>query len=105
MQKQFAPEKLVPSAPVFGEYSSLRSHLGPNIPRAPMAERAQAEFTSRKIMAVAQAQSKLKRAIKHRSLKIQDYVYSLGDLAIVWRDSIVNNSIGEFIGKFKGPTQ
>ena len=51
-------------------------------------------------MAESQANSRLKRAIKHQSPKMHNYTYSPGDKVLVWREKIVNNRIGEFIGPF-----
>ena len=51
-------------------------------------------------MAEAQAQSKLKRALKHQSPKMQNYIYSLGEKVLVWREKIVSNRIGKFLGPF-----
>ena len=56
---------MVPPALVFGEFPSLRSFLGSEVLRATLAEWAQAVLTARKIVAEAQAQSRLKRALKH----------------------------------------
>ena len=51
-------------------------------------------------MAESQSKLGLKRAIKHQSPKMQSYAYSPGDKVLVWREKIVNNLTGEFIGPF-----
>ena len=51
-------------------------------------------------MEESQEKSRLKRAIKHQSPKMQSYTYSPGDKVLVWREKIVNNRIGELIGPF-----
>ena len=93
-------EGVVPSALVFREFPSLRSLLRPKVHRATLAEQVQAFLTARKVMAEAQAQSKLKRALKHQSPKMKDHIYSPSYKVLVWREKIVNNRIGEFIGPF-----
>ena len=74
--------------------------LDPKLRRATQAERAQAALTTRKIRAESNAKSRWKRAIKHQSPKMQNYIYSPGDKVLIWREKIVNNRIGEFIGPF-----
>ena len=77
------PEGVEPSALVFGEFPSLRSFLGPKVPSTILAEQAQAALTTRKVMEESQAKSKLKRAMKHQSPKMQNYTYSPGDKVLV----------------------
>ena len=61
------PEDVVPPALEFGEFPPSCSSIRPRLLRATLAERAKATFTVRKAMAEAQAQTKLKRALKHKS--------------------------------------
>ena len=49
-------------------------------------------------MAEAQEKSRLKRAIKRQSQKIQSYTCSSRDKVLVWHEKKMNNHIGEFIG-------
>ena len=93
-------EGVVPSALVFRESTSLRSFLGPKILRATLAERTEAALTAHKDMAYTQAQSKLKREFKYQSSSYKNHIYSPEDKVLVWRQKIVNNCIGEFIGPF-----
>ena len=93
-------EGVVPTALLFGEFHSLRSFLEPKVPRATLAERAQAALTARTVKVEAQEKSRLKRAIKHQSPKMQNYTYLTGDKVLIWRKEILNNRIGEFIGPF-----
>ena len=65
------------------KFPSLRSFLGPKVLRATSAEQAQAALTARKIMAEAQTKSRLRRAIKHQSQKMQSYTYSPRDKVLV----------------------
>ena len=58
-------------------------------------ERSQAALTAHKVMAEAQAKSRLRLAIKHQSLKMQSYTYSSKDKTLVWREKIVSDRIGE----------
>ena len=77
------PEGVVPYALVFVEFPSLRSVLGPKVPRAILAERAQAALIARKIMAEAQAQFRFKRALENQSPKIKNHMYSPSDKVLV----------------------
>ena len=77
------PEGAVPSALVFGEFPSSRSHLGPKVPLSTLVQWAQASLTARKTMAEAHAQSKLKLALKRQSPKVQYQVHSAGDQVLV----------------------
>ena len=51
-------------------------------------------------MVEAQAQSKLKRAIKHQSPKLKDHAYLSGDKGIIWREKIFPKFIRELVGLF-----
>ena len=52
--------------PVFGGFLSLRSSLGPELPRPTLAKRALAALTARKAIAEALAKTQLDRALKHQ---------------------------------------
>ena len=51
-------------------------------------------------MEEAQAKSKFKHFIEHKSLKIQRYTYSPGDKVCVWCERIVDSRVGEFIRQY-----
>ena len=94
------PEGIVPSALVFGEFLTVSTILGTRVPRQTLTERAQVVQRARKIMAQELADSQMKRSIKHKKPSATDHVYDPGEYALVLRDTIVNNRIGEFIGPF-----
>ena len=95
MKKHKGHEGLITPEEVLCQFPSLCSFLGPKIPRAILAERAQAALIARKSMAEAQAQLRLKRTLKQQSIKVNNRIYSLGDKVLVRREKIINNRIGE----------
>ena len=93
-------EEGLPPAKVFSELPSLRSFIGNKKSRATLAKRAQSTLSTRKIMAEAQEQSRIKRVLKHKSRKMKNHIYSTDDKVHVWREKIVNNLISELIRSF-----
>ena len=94
------PEGFVPSRLVFGELPSLRAFGGSVIPRASLAERALAAQESRRIMAKHLAQFRVKLALHHQTPRVTDITYQPGDKVLVWREKLVENRIGEWIGPY-----
>ena len=94
------PERVIRSAFLLREFTSLRSFIRTKVPRATLAELTLGALPAQKVMAEAQAKLRLKRAIKHQSPNMQRYMYPSGDKILVWSQKIVNNRIGEFIGPF-----
>ena len=79
----------------------LQLFLGPKVPSASLAERAQAAPTARKVMAEVQADSGLNRAIETSITKDADPYVFTNRQDKVWHDRIVNYRIGRLIGPFK----
>ena len=100
MNDTLGPEGVVPSSLVFGEYPSLRSFVGPVLPRPSLAERAEAAQQARQLMAKHLAQVRIIRALKHNTPSATDRVYKPGDKVLVWREKLVENRIGEWIGPY-----
>ena len=94
------PDGIVPLALVFGEFPTLRTILGPRVPRPTLTERAQVAQRARKLMAQELAAAKIRRSMKHKTPSATNHTYEPGDAVLVWREKIVNNRIGEFIGPF-----
>ena len=94
------PEGIVPLALVFGEYPSILSFIGANLPRPTLAESVSAAQDARKIMSKHMAQVRVKRALKHRTPKAADCTFSPGDKVLVWMESQINNRIGLYKGPF-----
>ena len=92
MNDTLGPEGTVPSALVFGEFPRLRSFEGPIVPRPALAERAEAAQEARPYMAKHLAQVRVKQAT--------DRTYQPGDKVLVWREKLVENQIGEWIGPY-----
>ena len=90
------PEGIVPSAPVFGEYPSIRSFLGTKIPRPTLAGRASAAQDARKIMSKHMTRAKVRRALKHRTPRSADYTFCPGDKVLVWMQNHINNRFGVY---------
>ena len=90
------PEGIVPSAFVFGELPSIRAFIGPKVPRAILAERAVSAQEARKLISKHLAQSKIKRAERHRTPTATDHVYYPGDQVLVWMLKQINNRIGTY---------
>ena len=65
-----------------------------------MAKRAEIASTARKEMNKIMAKLRLQRALKHRTASSTDAVFQPGDKVLVWREKIVNNRIGEWMGPF-----
>ena len=51
-------------------------------------------------MSEAQAQFKVKPALKHQSPKMKDHLYSSVDKVLVWREKIINYFIVDFAETF-----
>ena len=67
MNDTVGPRGLVPSAHVFGEFPSLRSYLGANIPMHTLAERAIIAQKIRKLMSKHMAVAEIKTALNKRT--------------------------------------
>ena len=100
MNDALGPEGTVPSALVFGEFPRLRSLCGPVIHRSSLTERADAAQQARRYMSQHLAKVKVKRAIHQNTPPESDRVYQPGDEVIAWREKLVENRIGEWIGPY-----
>ena len=47
------------------------------------------------------AKARVNRALKHSTPDAADVMYTPGDMVLVWREKIVNNRIGEWMGPYK----
>ena len=100
MNDTLGPEGFVPSSLVFGELPSLRTFVGPVIPRPSLAERAQTAQEARRLMAKHLAQTRVNRALKHNTPNANVRIYQPGDEVLVWREKLVENRIGEWVGPY-----
>ena len=100
MNDTLGPEGLVPSALVFGEFPPVHTNSESNVPRATLQERAAMASTARREMEKCMAELRLKRALHHAVPPAADRVYQAGDKALVWREKLLANRIGEWIGPF-----
>ena len=100
MNDTLGPEGIVPSSLVFGEFPSLRTFVGPIIPRPSLAERAETAQEARRLMAKHLALTRVNRALKHNTPAATNRVYQPGDEVLVWREKLVENRIGEWVGPY-----
>ena len=98
MNDTLGPEGIVPSVLVFGEYPQAysKSETRPNRPTS--IERSKIAHTARMEMSKHMAKVRLARALKHAVPTVVDDPLTHGDQVLVWREKIVNNRIGEWIG-------
>ena len=100
MNDTLDPEGCVPSTLVFGEYPAPilsgfeRARMGTLEDRSRIVEAA------RKEMERHMASGRLKRALKHKVPSPADMPFDVDDKVLVWREKIVNNRIGEWVGPF-----
>ena len=81
-------------------FPSLRTFIGPIIPRPTLAERAHTAQAARRLMAKHLAQTRIHRALKHNTPSANVHVYQPGDEVLVWREKLVENRIGEWTGPY-----
>ena len=98
MNNTLGPEGVVPSVLVFGESPSLRTLHEAPIPKATLLDRARIANTARKEMEHHMARLRVQRALRHRVPRSTDVIFQPGDKVLVWREHIVKNRIGEWVG-------
>ena len=94
------PEGCVPSTLVFGEYPAPIVSGVKRARKVTIEDRSKIAETARKEMERHMATLKLKRAFKHNVPPAADIPFDVGDKVLVWREKIVNNLIGEWVGPF-----
>ena len=77
MNDTLGPEGFVPSSLFFGEFPSLRTFIGPIIPRPTLAERAHTAQAARRLMAKHLAQTRIHRALKHNTKRERSRISTL----------------------------
>ena len=98
MNDTLGPEGLVPSALVFGEYPEVNTISEPRTERMSLEARAELARAARKEMETQVAKARIKRALQYRVPPATDVVYQPGDLVLVWRENLIQNRIGEWVG-------
>jgi len=101
MNNTLGPEGLVPSALVFGEFPSLRMLGEPMNPKATLESRAAVAQSARREMEQQMAQLRIKRGLRHKIPAAADLTYEPGQQVLVWREKIIANRIGDWMGPFK----
>ena len=100
MNDTLGPERIVPSALVFGEFSSLRTLGGAVIPNPTLGERAEAAQKALSHVAKHLAQARVERALNHNTPPATDRTYQPGEQVLIWREKLIENRIGEWVGLY-----
>lgn len=98
MNDTLGPEGLVPLALLFGEFPQIRAPGIGLLPRPNLAERANAAETARAEMSSIMAKMCLHRALAHDPPGAALRTYKPGDNVLVWREKLLANRIGEWVG-------
>ena len=101
MNDTLGPEGLVPSSLLFGELPQPFTPSENRSDRPSLLDRAKLATAARKEMSAQMAKVKLKRAMHHAVPPACDRSYEPGDEVLVWRERIVGNRIGEWLGPLK----
>ena len=100
MSDTVGPYGLFPSATAIGEFPSLHSYLGANIPRHTLAERKIIAQKARKPMSKHMAAAKIKTALNKSTLAAADRAYQPGDEVLVLREKQIENRKGKYIDPY-----
>lgn len=101
MNDTLGPNGVVPSALVFGEHPQVFTRSETTPPRATLDERSKLAFEARQEMEQHMARVRTDRALRHAVPPAADQNFQQGDKVLVWREKIVNNRIGEWLGPFE----
>lgn len=102
MNDTLLPEGLVPLSLVFGDLKWITDLSKTDQPLRPTTdERAFLANEACDEMAQKMENLLVKRSLRHRTPASTDQIYIPGDMPLVWRENIVNNRIGEFLGPYK----
>lgn len=104
MNDTLGPEGLVPSALVFGEFPHLAPDYSPRSERSTLQQRSNMAHIARTEMSKIMDRLRLQRALRHAVPAASDHVYEPGDEVLLWKEKVVNNHIGEWIGPFRVET-
>ena len=94
-------EGLVPFSLVFGELPQPFTPSENRSDRPSLLDRSKLATACRKEMSAPMAKVKLKRAMHHAVPPARDRSYEAGEKVLVWRERIVGNRTGEWLGPFK----
>lgn len=92
------PEGYVPSSLVYGEFPKMVTKSEVPDPRAALASRAKMLSIPRQAVDEHMAKLRVERALRHAVPPSADRPFSPGDSVLVWREKIVNNRSGEWVG-------
>ena len=100
MNDTLAPEGLVPTALVLGEYPPVHTKTETLTQRAVLATRAEISNAARQEMEKIMAELRVKRALNHATPSSANILYSPGDDVQLWREKQFDSRIGEWVGPF-----
>jgi len=100
MNDTLGPEGIVPSLLVFGEYPPAFTTSENPRSRAPAHLRAKMANEARVEMAKHMGKARVARALKHAVPPSADNPLKAGDQVLVWKEKVVNNRIGEWLGPY-----
>jgi len=101
MNDTLGPEGLVRSALVFGSMPSLAMLGSTPDPRATLEDRAAIANSARKSMQQQMAKLRVQRALRHQVPAAADRHFQVGQNILVWREKLIANRIGEWVGPFE----
>lgn len=101
MNDTLGSKGLVPSVLVFGEYPRVSTPSEATEPRSTISERPELAEIYRMEMQEKMAKLKLKMALHHAVPLACDRAYEPSDKVLVWREKVVNNRIGEWLGPYE----
>lgn len=100
MNGTLGPEGLVPSVLVFGEFPQIRNKSEIRRERPSLLERSEIAAVARKEMAERMAELRMRRALHHDVPPSCERTYEPGDKVLVWREKLIANRIGEWLGPY-----
>ena len=95
------PDGIVPSALVFGEFPSPYTVSATRHLRALLESRAEVANMARREMEKGLATARVKRGLRHAVPQAENNTLEVGHEVLVWREGMVENRIGEWIGPFR----
>ncbi len=94
------PEGFVPSSLVFGEYPQMVTPSESRPSRGTNMELARIANFARNEMETIMAHIRLKRSLNHTVPPAADRMYEKNDQVLIWREKIIANRIGEWMGPY-----
>lgn len=94
------PEGFVPSSLVFGEFPQVYTKSESKKNRPTNLERSRMVNYAREEMEKIMSEIRIKRALHHSVPPCSENTYTANDKVLVWREKVVSNRIGEWMGPY-----